>query len=301
MTTAASDPAKKLKDFKPKHKHFVGIDSDGCAFDTMEIKQKECFIPNIIKHWQLQAISKYTREAAEFVNLYSEWRGINRWPALLMVFDLLRERPEVQRRRVQIPDVASLRAFAKSGKPLSNQSLKEEVQRTGDPILTKALAWSEAVNAAIEDMVKGVPPFPFMRESLEKLNDHVDAVVVSQTPTEALVREWQEHDIDRYVEIIAGQEMGTKSEHIKFASEGRYERDRVLMIGDALGDYKAARDNHACFFPVNPGGEEESWQRFHDEGIDKFLNGKFAGEYEQSLFADFKKHLPSTPPWKRTH
>jgi len=40
----------------------------------MEIKQKECFIPNIIKYWKLQAISKYARAAAEFVNLYSKWR-----------------------------------------------------------------------------------------------------------------------------------------------------------------------------------------------------------------------------------
>jgi len=32
----------------------------------------------------LQAVSKYAREAGEFVNLYSKWRGINRWPALLM-------------------------------------------------------------------------------------------------------------------------------------------------------------------------------------------------------------------------
>ena len=50
---------------------FVGIDSDGCVFDTMEIKHKECFCPNVIKHWGLQAVSKYAREAAEFVNLYS--------------------------------------------------------------------------------------------------------------------------------------------------------------------------------------------------------------------------------------
>jgi len=31
------DPAKSLKDFKPEKKFFVGIDSDGCAFDTMGI------------------------------------------------------------------------------------------------------------------------------------------------------------------------------------------------------------------------------------------------------------------------
>ncbi len=294
-----SDPAQVLKDFQPKHKFFIGIDSDGCAFDTMEIKHKECFIPNIIKHWSLQAVSKYAREAAEFVNLYSEWRGINRWPALLMVFDLLKERPEVQARKCQIPDVPSLRAFVDSGLPLSNASLKNEIERTNDDILKKALDWSEAVNATIADMVKGVPPFPYMRESLEKLYEHADAIVVSQTPCEALTREWQEHDIAKYVEIIAGQEMGTKTEHIKFATEGKYESHQILMIGDAPGDYKAAKANNACFYPINPGHEEASWERFYKEALDKFLNGEYAGEYEQKLYDEFKRYLPSVPPWKR--
>ena len=116
-----TDAAKPLKDFTPKHEFFIGIDSDGCAFDTMEIKHKECFIPNIIKHWSLQAVSKYTREVGEFVNLYSKWRGINRWPALRMVFDLLAERPEVQARNVKMPEFQSLRDWmereTKLGKP----------------------------------------------------------------------------------------------------------------------------------------------------------------------------------------
>jgi len=34
-----SDPQQPLKEFKPQHEFFVGIDSDGCAFDTMEVKQ----------------------------------------------------------------------------------------------------------------------------------------------------------------------------------------------------------------------------------------------------------------------
>ena len=52
---------RKARDF------LIGIDSDGCAFDTMEIKHKECFIPNFIKHMSLQPVSKYAREACEFV------------------------------------------------------------------------------------------------------------------------------------------------------------------------------------------------------------------------------------------
>ena len=81
------DPQAELRDLTPEKEFLVAIDSDGCAFDTMEIKHKECFIPNIIKYWNLQAISKYARAAAEFVNLYSKWRGINRFPALTKAFD----------------------------------------------------------------------------------------------------------------------------------------------------------------------------------------------------------------------
>ena len=66
--------AQVLIDFKPNCPHFVGIDSDGCTFDAMELKQKECFTPNTIRVWGLQPISKYARETAEWVNLYSKWQ-----------------------------------------------------------------------------------------------------------------------------------------------------------------------------------------------------------------------------------
>ena len=288
-----------LREFKPKHEFFVGLDSDGCVFDSMEIKHKECFIPNIIKYWDLQPVAKYAREAAEFVNLYSKWRGTNRFPALLMVFDLLKERPEVQRRGVKIPEVPSLREYVNSGVPLSNATLKEAVEKTGDPILKKTLEWSEAVNRTIADIVKGVPPFPYVRESLEKLRNKADIIVVSQTPTEALEREWKEHGIDKYVDLIAGQELGTKTEHIRLAAGGKYKPDHMLMVGDAPGDLKAARANNALFYPINPGHEEESWQRFYEEAIDRFFEGTYAGDYERKLIEEFEKLLPEIPPWKQ--
>ncbi len=293
------EAARPLVELKPQFEFFVGIDSDGCVFDTMEIKHKECFTPTIIKYWGLQAVSKYAREACEFVNLYSKWRGINRWPALVMVFDLLRERPEVQRRKVSIPQALKIREFIASGLPLSNESLKQLVAKTGDPELEQALTWSKAVNAAIADMVHGVPPFPYVRESLETLSRHADIIVVSQTPTEALVREWEEHDIRRYAKVIAGQEMGSKADHIRLASQGKYADDHKLMIGDAPGDLEAARANNALFYPINPGHEEESWQRFYEEGLKRFLEGSYSRDYEAALIADFEKALPETPPWKR--
>ena len=297
------EAARPLLEMQPKFEFFVGIDSDGCAFDTMEIKHKECFIPNIIKYWDLQPVSKYAREAAEFVNLYSKWRGINRWPALVMVFDLLRERPEVIARHVEIPQVPRIREFIKAheeeGIPLSNDGLRAYMAEHPHPELERALAWSEAVNATVAEMVHGIPPFPYVRQSLERLAQVADIIVVSATPCEALEREWREHGIDRYVRVIAGQEMGKKSEHIALATKGRYAPDHILMIGDAPGDLKAARANNALFFPINPGHEEESWQRFYEEGMHKFLAEEYAGEYEAKLIAEFEKLLPEVPPWKR--
>ena len=48
--------AQPLADLKPHGGFFVGIDSDGCAFDTMEIKHKECFCPNTRFGLSAQAI-----------------------------------------------------------------------------------------------------------------------------------------------------------------------------------------------------------------------------------------------------
>jgi phosphoglycolate phosphatase-like HAD superfamily hydrolase len=294
------DAAKPLVDMQPQYEFFVGIDSDGCAFDTMEIKHKECFCPNIINHWDLQGVSKYAREAAEFTNLYSAWRGVNRWPALIKVFDLLRERPEVQRRQVAIPEAPCILAFIAAGDyPKSNDGMQAYKTANPDPELDKAMTWSLAVNATIADMVHGIPPFPYVRESLEFLLDKADMIVVSQTPDEALYREWTEHKIDKYVRIIAGQEKGTKTQHIAFAAGGKYQPDHMLMIGDAPGDMRAARGNDALFYPVNPGHEEESWQRFYEEALHKFLNLDYAGQYEASLIAEFEKFMPEIPPWQR--
>ena len=291
--------ARPLAELEPKHDFFIGIDSDGCAFDTMEVKHKECFIPNTVKHWGLQPVSKYTREAAEFVNLYSKWRGINRWPALVMVFDLLCERAEVQARGITPPGAPRIRAFiADDAYPKSNDGLRAYMAAHPDPELDTAWAWTTGVNATVADVVHGVPPFPLVHKSLDYLDDKADMIVVSATPVEALTREWKEHGLARYVRVIAGQELGKKALHLRLATQGKYEPSRVLMIGDAPGDMKAARANDALFYPINPGHEEASWQRFYEEAMLKFLAGEYAGAYETALVAEFEKLLPDTPPWK---
>jgi phosphoglycolate phosphatase-like HAD superfamily hydrolase len=282
-------------DFTPKHDYLVGIDSDGCAFDTMELKHKECFIPNTIHYWGLQGVSKYAREAAEFVNLYSKSRGINRFPALVEALEWVNRRPEVKARGIQVKIPQSLLDWMKRETKLANPALEKEVERTDDPHLKHTLAWSKAINQTITQMVRAVPPFPLVRECLERLSQQADILVVSATPHEALQREWEEHDLSKYTAAICGQEIGTKKETLAVAA--KYPANHTLMIGDAPGDHAAAVANQALFFPINPGMEETSWQQLHDEGIDRFLAGMFAGEYQAGLLAEFERYLPATPPW----
>ncbi len=295
-----SIPTKEnLKQFQPKHSCFIGFDSDGCVFDSMELKHKECFIPNIIKYYNLQPVSKYAREAAEFVNLYSYWRGANRFPALVKTLELLKERSEVQQRGVIIPDWTSIQKFIDSAPALGNPALKEAIAKTNDPVLKHLLAWSEGVNRDIESMVKGLPPFPHVKESLQKLQNRADMMVVSATPAEALHREWEEHGIDKYVALIAGQELGKKEEQLGLTVQGKYPAGHVLMVGDALGDLKAARAAGALFYPVVPGREDESWRIFKETIIEQFLSGQYTRDTETQFLADFEKALPQTPPWRR--
>ena len=281
--------------YKPRKPFLVGIDSDGCVFDTMELKHKECFIPNFIKHYDLQGVSKYAREAAEFVNLYSKSRGTNRFPALIEQLDWLRQRPEVSARKVRVPRPEGLIRWVEQETRLGNPALERAAEATGDPDLKKGLAWSRAVNESIAQMVHNVPPFPSVKPCLERFAKTADMLVVSATPGAALASEWEEHGMDSYARAICGQEAGPKKETLALANQ--YEAGKALMIGDSPGDHEAAVANGCLFYPILPGSEESSWRRLLEEGIDRFLDCTFAGAYQQQLLAAFHRSLPDKPPW----
>ena len=298
------DPAQPLKDFRPKHDFFVGIDSDGSVFDTMGIKQRECFCPWMIAYFGLQTVAQAARECKDFADLFSKTRGANRHKTNKRILaELLPNHPMTKARKFAIPQYPHYFAWVDDpNSVLSNEGLRKGIDEAADPEVRRelelALAWSERVNWAVEEIVKGMPPFPNVRESLGKIQSLADAIVVSGTPNKALKREWQEHDIAGYAEVIAGQEMGTKFQHLEYATKGKYEKNHVLMIGDAPGDLKAAKANDALFYPINPGDEVVSWKRFRDEAFDTFMNGEYAGQYEEALIAEFDSYLPELPPWK---
>ena len=255
-----SDAVPAPISFTPRHPALVAVDSDGCVFDTMGPKQVRCFHPEIIRWWGLERIERELRETAEFVNLRSVWRGSNRFPALLKVFELLSRRPEARRAGVALPDLGPLRRFVESGGPLSLDALR-------------------------------------VREALAEMVEAADLVVVTQTPEEAVEREWREAGLRPYARAILGPAQGTKGEMLAQAVRGRYATGRVLMIGDAPGDRRAAREAGAAFFPILPGHEPESWARLRAEAHPRFRDGRWTPEYEAGPVAEFEALLPETPPW----
>lgn len=290
--------AKKTESFRPEFDFFVGVDSDGCVFDTMELKQKKCFSPVTTAFFGLEDVGEYVRETSEFVGLYSRWRGLNRFPALLKTFDLLRDRPEVARSGASLPDLEPLRRWVDRQGQLSNPALEEEAGRGGDPVLKKVLEWSRTVNRTIAERVPMGEAFPDAVRFLRAAREKADLIVVSQTPMTALEREWRDSGLSGHVRLICGQELGSKSRHLKLTAGNRYPPEHTLMVGDALGDLAAARETGFLFFPILPGDETYSWKALLEEGMERFFQGGFAGTYQDALVEKFRAVLPETPPWR---
>jgi phosphoglycolate phosphatase-like HAD superfamily hydrolase len=283
--------------FDKKHDFLVAVDSDGCAMDAMTYKHLNCFTPEIIRFWRLEGITPLVEQTEQFVNLYSTWRGLNRFPALLMVLDLLRDRSEVKAAGIAIPPMADLRAFCHSKQPKSNSGLRAAIDQTDSPELRLVMDWSNGVNASVDKHAHGVKPFPSVKAALTMMARKADVIVVSQMPHVSCHKEWNEHDLAGCVSLLGGQELGTKAEQLKVAMAGRYAPTNVLMVGDAPGDLDAARANDVSFFPTIPGEEDASWKELMADGFERLVCGRYAGSYQDARIAAFQKRLPDTPPW----
>ncbi|MCC5849590.1 MAG: HAD hydrolase-like protein [Verrucomicrobia bacterium] len=282
--------------FKPRHDFLIGIDSDGCVFDSMEAKQTLHFHPLIIRHWGLKPIEPELRAVAEYVNLRSPWRGSNRFLALLKTFEFLDQWEEAHHPLVSLPDYKDLCEWIHSGDTLNHDALA--VRAKDSPELKRVLEWSNDVNRDIAENLPPPPPFDGAADTLSLLHARADAVVISLTPLEALLREWKASGLRYDVDAIAGQEWGTKPEQIRLAmSQGTYNPDHVLIIGDAPGDLKAAKETGVAFFPIIPGREVQCWRQLLSEDMDLFFSGKYRGKPELDRIGDFEAVLNEPPPW----
>lgn len=277
----------KINNFKKEANYLVCIDSDGSAIDTMTEKHLKCFGPVLVEVWSLNEIKKEFLNKWNKINLYSSTRGINRFRGLVESFKVLKAEG------IEMPEIKNLENWVKNSEELSNPALEKEIEKREDNTdLKLALKWSQELNKAISILQKDISKvFMGVKASLEKMYKKADLAVVSSANNEALLDEWHSYELDNYVKIILGQEAGAKAENIKELMDKGYDKDKVLMIGDALGDLRAAEENNVLFYPILAGKEEKSWQLLFEEASDKFFAGEYKGDYEAKLIDKFKSVL----------
>ena len=282
-----------------KKRFLVCIDSDGCMFDNMELKHKECFCPATINVWNLQSVSRYAREVCDYVNLYSHLRGENRFLSIIDTLELLGKRPEAIQRGYRTPELAQLKRFVQEAKSLSSKSLEAFMKEHGESEdLLMALRWSDEVNENTKRIVRNVAAFPSARKMLEELHQHSSVAVVSQAQTETIRREWGEQGLLEFVDTVYGQEYGSKADCIRRAKEAGFDSVHTLMIGDAPGDAASAKAADALFYPIVPNEEDESWQKLH-KLAERFFALEYAGSTEKELLDSYHSKLLTTPPWEQ--
>jgi phosphoglycolate phosphatase-like HAD superfamily hydrolase len=286
-----------LDRLKPHHATLVGIDSDGCVFDSMTVKQVQCFHPAFLDQWELWSNESAVRECLEQVNLYSQTRGQDRFVCLLLAVERMRLHPRIPASAL-LPDLADLGRWLESGPPFGNGGLEAALNGAkgeslrDSPSLRKILDWSRDVDTRVANLA-AIPPFPNARHFVESACSMSDLIVVSSTPLRALEHEWEGCGLRSYLRFICSKDIGTKLQHLQAATaDGRYELDRVLMVGDAPKDLESARDAGVRFFPVNPGGENDSWARLSAEIYPAFLAGDYTREKEDELVREFLALLP---------
>lgn len=275
-----------LEQFSKQKDFLICIDSDGCAIDTMDIKHIKCFGPCMVSEWQLEKWEKPILESWNDVNLYTLTRGINRFKGLAMALT------EINEKYTPIEGLEAFLRWTDETNELSNESLEAELKKEDQICIRKALEWSKAVNHSIDSLSDDEKcPFEGVKEAIEEAKKYADIAIVSSANEKAVLDEWHYNGLLESVDIVLTQNVGSKAYCISQLIEKGYHRYNVLMVGDALGDLKAAESNEVLYYPIMVKKEKESWQCFTSEALKKFIDHSYVGEYQEKVIRDFKSNL----------
>ena len=275
-----------LDNFNKQKDFLICIDSDGCAIDTMDIKYIKCFGPCMVTEWNLEEWKEPILERWNEVNLYTLTRGINRFKGLAVALI------EINEKYITIEGLDEFVRWTEETKELSNESLEVEIEKTNNICLKKALEWSKSVNKSIDLLSDDEKcPFEGVKEAIILAKKVADIAIVSSANEKAVLDEWNKHGLLENVDIVLTQNIGSKSYCINKLIAKGYSRNNVLMVGDALGDLKAAEENEALYYPIMVRKEKESWIRFSKEALERFTSNSYYGEYQEKVIAEFKENL----------
>ena len=272
----------KLSEFKKKKDFLVCVDSDGCAMDTMDIKHIRCFGPCMVAEWGLEEWKD---------EILSRWndimtRGINRYKGLSIALT------EINEKYTAIEALDTLTRWVEESPELSNGALEKAIAANDSISLKKALSWSKAVNASINQLPDEEKlPFEGVKEALAFAHEKVDVAIVSSANLDAVLEEWERYGLLDHTDIVLAQDSGSKAFCIGELLKAGYARDHVLMCGDAPGDLDAAKKNGVFYYPILVRHEAESWQEFMDKAVSKLLDGSYGGAYQQEKIDAFLNNL----------
>ena len=270
-----------------KNKDFlICIDSDGCAIDTMDIKHIKCFGPCMITEWNLEKWRKTILDSWNEVNLYTLTRGINRFKGLAVTLT------EINDKYIKIEGLDEFLKWTEETLELSNESLEAELEKTNNICIKRALEWSKAVNKSIDLLSDDEKcPFEGVKEAIIAAKKIADIAIVSSANEKAVLDEWSHNGLLENVDIVLTQNIGSKAYCISKLIEKGYDRTKVLMVGDALGDLKAAESNEVLYYPIMVKKEKDSWERFTKEALEKFIGDLYIGEYQEKVINEFRLNL----------
>lgn len=272
--------------YTKKHDYLVCIDSDGCAMDTMDIKHFRCFGPCMITEWGLEEWKDELLNRWNEVNLYSMTRGINRFKALAIVLK------EADGAYKHIEGIDAFKEWSENARELSNDALKQFEADDSHICFQKALSWSKAVNESINALPdEEKKPYVGVLEGIRAAHDVADIAIVSSANQQAVEEEWERCGLLSYTDIVLTQNAGSKAYCIGKMLEFGYDKDRVMMVGDAPGDHQAAVKNGVCYYPILVKHEDESWKKLREEALSKFTSGQYRGEYEEECIRQFEENL----------
>ncbi|OOF39629.1 haloacid dehalogenase [Rodentibacter mrazii] len=269
-----------MKNFNKQKEVIICIDSDGCVMDTMNIKHEKCFGPDAVQIFQIEERERFLSLWNE-INLFSETRGCNRFKGLVLTL----ERYGYQ------GDINQLKTWVNNTKELSNRALKQVLEQSSSADLILALQWSEQVNQNISAIKEKFKAFPNIKENLAFIKRFADVAVVSAANNEAIIDEWGKNNLLENVDIVFGQDQGSKAHSLNTLKSYGYLPENILMVGDSPGDLNSAIEAGVRFFPILCNAENESWQLLVLEALGKLIYGKFSNSDQQCLIEQFQHNL----------
>jgi len=275
--------------FVKKHDYLVCVDSDGCVMDTMNCKHFHCFGPCMVTEWGLEEWREEILDRWNVINLFSMTRGINRFKGLAMALG------EINEKYKPIVGIAALQHWADTAPALSNDEVAKAAAEATDPdaklVLSKALSWSKAVNAAIVDLDESLKvPYNGAKEGLAAAHTFADVAMVSSANRDAVEEEWGKFGLLEHTDIVLAQDVGSKAACIAAMLKFGYDVNKVVMVGDAPGDCDAAEKNGVHYYPILVNHEKESWDEAIAVAFDKLQSGDYA-EYGAQKKQEFLRNL----------